>query len=224
MDGVGDDEVLPGHPDALEDQRPVRVRDDAAGHDVGHRDEVCRRAGARVGHSEADVAGLAQRGGDVLDDDRRAGAQRGRQLAGVRLVRADRDDHGARRATSVGVEQRRAGRRRAHDDVGCSQASSAAAGAERDDADRRPSERHPSGVAHEVGDVAERPVRRQGASVATCPRACGPAPMTATRSGVEPASSRRRTAATDTAGVRSVVSAVPSSTATGVSVPASKSR
>jgi hypothetical protein len=59
-------------------------------------------------------------------------------------------------------------------------------------------------------------------SVSSWPTPCGPAPKTTTRSPDRDASSGR-TAATDTAGVRSVVSAAPSSSARGRSVSASNS-
>ncbi len=90
-DVLGDDEVLPRHADALEDVGPVRRPLDPAEHDVLERVHVGPVEGA-LGGREDDVARLAMRRPDLLDDDERAPEQARPELAPVRLVRPDGHD------------------------------------------------------------------------------------------------------------------------------------
>ena len=88
---LGDDEVLPRHADALEDVGPVRRPFDRAEHDLLERVHVTPVEGA-LGGREDDVARLATRRPDLLDDDERAPEQARSELAPVRLVRPDGHD------------------------------------------------------------------------------------------------------------------------------------
>src|SRR3954447_12143189 len=87
---LGDDEVLPRHPDALEDRWAVLREGNGFSYNVTHGDEIIGRQGIlRDGYH--DVAGFPKRGRHVLDDHCGAAKQRRIELAGVGFVGPDRN-------------------------------------------------------------------------------------------------------------------------------------
>src|SRR3954464_10705350 len=102
---LGDDEVLPRHPDALEDRWAVLREGNGFSYNVTHGDEIIGRQGIlRDGYH--DVAGFPKRGRHVLDDHCGAAKQRRIELACVGFVGPDRnhdDVVGSRLESNTGV-------------------------------------------------------------------------------------------------------------------------
>ena len=161
---------------------------------------------------EVQVAGLGPGGGDVVDGDRRSRDQIAADLAQVEAVRTDQVD--VRAGSHIGEPEERRVRpgRRAHDvarrGLGVGAGSGRLAGGNA--ARRRPARRAPAvRPATTTRSMSGRTTR----IACTWATACGPVPMMPTER--TSARARASVASAEIIGVRRVVSAAPSSRATG---------